>query len=242
MSRVLRETPLSSSMEGVKWLCHPTTVEYLLGFGTNSVRVFDWATLHQLECHKYFPPRTLSRSTLSATSSLHTNQRSFHKDSEKLGRLFSNVDSPHVLLEISHSATSDQVETQYLVFDVAELQLGSTAGQTKAGEGDLPYTLVPLDIASRIREPLGFLSHRRLVFLDVDRWICTWRLPTSLPARPQRVRGSEAGPTDIEQYYFLPGDWVTANEAHLCTIMPDGTLLCPRNGDVATVQSARLRK
>ncbi|KAI1121559.1 hypothetical protein F5Y10DRAFT_288297 [Nemania abortiva] len=237
-SQVLREAPLPPSIGIVKWICHPTTVEFLLGFGTTSVSVFSWETLQEVQAYEYFPPRT-------SDYSLHKSQQHSHKDNEKLGRLFSNVDSPHVFLEISHSEKSDKFETQYLVFDVTGLRLGSAAeGRTGVSEGDIPYTLVPPDIASRIREPLAFLSHQKLVFLDVDRWICTWRLPLLHPARPrpQRVRSSDAGLMGIEQYYFLPGDWVTANEAHLCTIMPDGTLLCPRNGDVATVQSARLRK
>ncbi|KAI0406220.1 hypothetical protein F4802DRAFT_559828 [Xylaria palmicola] len=242
LSRALREEPLPPSMGETKWLCHPTTVDYLLGFGTASVRLFDWATLQIIETYRYHPPRNPNHLTVPSTSTLHRNPRSFHKDPEKLGRLFATVDSSHILLQISQSATSSQVETQYLVFDITEIKLSSKADRTESGESEISYASVPPHISSRIREPLAFLSHQRLVFLDVDRWICTWRLPISHHSRPPRSRGSEAGLPDTEQFYFLPGDWVTANEAYLCSIMPDGTLLCPRNGDVATVQSARLRK
>ncbi|KAB5522037.1 hypothetical protein GE09DRAFT_1208083 [Coniochaeta sp. 2T2.1] len=58
-------------------------------------------------------------------------------------------------------------------------------------------------------------------------------------------RGSADATTSgagIEEHYFLPGDWATADEAKLCSAMPDGTLLCPWNGDVVTVQCAKLRK
>ncbi|KAL8704322.1 MAG: hypothetical protein Q9201_002508 [Fulgogasparrea decipioides] len=82
-----------------------------------------------------------------------------------------------------------------------------------------------------------FLSHKGLVFLDVDRWICTWRLPSSAPRRRSEVDGREIG-----EYYFLPGDWVTANEGQLSTVMPNGTFLCPQNGEVAAVQCVKLRK
>ncbi|KAI0118716.1 hypothetical protein GGR51DRAFT_554406 [Nemania sp. FL0031] len=211
LSLALGEALLSSSIGMIKWICYPTAAEYLLGFGNTP-----------------------------SPSSLYKNQHNLYTDAEKRGRLFSNVDSPHVFLEISHST---KVETQYLVFDVTGLRLGSTEGKTKPSDGDISYTLVPPDISSRIREPLAFLSHQRLVFFDIDRLICTWRLPLLHPTRPQRrIRGSDAGPMGIEQYYFLPGDWLTANETHLCNIMPDGTLLCPWNGDVATVQCSRLRK
>lgn len=224
----------------VKWICHPTLHDYLLGFGIKKVHIFTWADLREVEARTYFPPRLESRATISSTQTLHGHVNS-QVDSETLGRLISNVDSPHVLLEISRFASSGQLESQYLVFTVGDIHLDSSSDDMNTSSKEMPYVLLPADVASRIREPLAFLSRGRLVFLDVDRWICTWRLPSLVPRRSQG-RGSESGIGCIEQYYFLPGDWVTANDVHLCTVMPDGTLLCPQNGEVATVQSTKLRK
>lgn len=240
-SHDLVKSTLPLGMSKVKWICHPTLPDYLLGFGTTKVHVFTWADLREVEFYTYFPPRLGNSATILSTQTLH-GRSSFKRDNETLGRLIYNVDSPQALLEISHLTSSGQLESQYLVFTIADICLDSSTDDTNTSSKELSYTLLPTDIASRIREPLAFLSRRRLVFLDVDRWICTWRLESSLPRRLQGRRGSELGSGGIEQYYFLPGDWVTANEAHLCTVMPDGTLLCPRNGDVATVQSAKLRK
>jgi WD40 repeat protein len=241
-SRVLTEATLPAIISKVKWICHPTVVDYILGFGNTQLRVFSWVNLREVDIHTYFPPRLGTPPRVLAPSTAHEFRGSFQRDSETLGRLISNVDSSHVLLEVSHSTTSGQIEIDYLVFDIANMQLGSSSDGRDDGNKDLPYTLLPQDIASRIREPLAFSSRRRLIFLDVERWICTWRLPASIPVRPQVARGSELSNVGIEQFYFLPGDWATADEAHLCTVMPDGTLLCPRNGDVATVQCAKLRK
>ena len=107
----------------------------------------------------------------------------------------------------------------------------------------VPYTALEEDLASRIRQPLAFLSRRRLAFLDVDRWVCTWRLPSihsSLPA--VGIGYSGRGRNSIERHYFLPGDWAVGNDPRLCTISPDGTFFCPRNDEVATVQSLKLKK
>lgn len=106
-----------------------------------------------------------------------------------------------------------------------------------------------------MREPLAFLSRNRLMFLDRDRWICTWKLPSAAAragSAPRRggfkrpdgdlTKSSTVGANGVETHYFLPGDWVTADEAHLSAVMTNGTLLCPRNGDVATVQCAKLRR
>lgn len=240
-SHEMVKSTLPPGMSKVKWICHPIRPDYLLGFGNNKVHVFSWVDLREVEVQTYFPPRLVKAATTSSHQPLH-GRGSFKRDNETLGRLISNPDTPEVLLEISRLASSGQSESQYLVFTLADIHLDSGSDDTNASSKQLPYTLLPTDIASRIREPLAFLSRRRLVFLGVDRWICTWRLPSSMPTRPQGGRGSESGSRGLEQCYFLPGDWVTANEAHLCTIMRDGTLLCPRNGDVATVQSAKLRK
>lgn len=225
----------------VKWICHPTLPDYLLGFGNTKVHVFTWADLREVESYTYFPPRLENPAIILPTQTLH-GRVSLKGDNETLGRLISNVDSPHVLLEISRFASSGQLESKYLMFTVADIHLDSGGEDKNTSGKELPYTFLPADITSRIRQPLAFLSHRRLVFLDIDRWICTWRLPSSDSRRRQGGRVSESGSGGIEQCYFLPGDWVTANEAYLCTIMPDGTLLCPQNGEVATVQCAKLRK
>lgn len=244
-SKILTESSLPPGMSKAKWICHPTLADYLLAFGNTNLRVFSWVDLKEVEQHIYFPLRLSRPVTVSAA---HGRSGSFHRDSETLGRLICNVDSSHVLLEISGPSKTGQTESQYLLFDIAEMKLGSPANDEEETK-TVNYTRIPTEIASRIREPLAFLSRRRLAFLDVDRWICTWRLPTpTMTARPQRGRiqsgtaGSQNANPGVEQYYFLPGDWVTADEVHLCAVMPDGTLLCPRNGDVATVQCAKLRK
>ncbi|KAI1087197.1 hypothetical protein F5B19DRAFT_497604 [Rostrohypoxylon terebratum] len=239
-SRALTETKLESSMLKLKWTNHPTVTDTLLGFGNTKVYVFSWADLRAREIHNYTPPRIARSSTTSAPSLAHERTGSFQKDSEMLGRLISCTDSPHMLLEISSSAASGHLETQYLLIDIDDMQrpLEDIPNQDPLF---LPYTLIPPEVSTRIREPLAFISRRRLSFLDVDRWICTWRLPVpGLPVSPgKKVSNLCIG---MEQHYFLPGDWVTSNETRLCTMTPDGTLLCPRNGDVATVQAAKLRR
>jgi WD40 repeat protein len=239
----VEESSLPVEMADVKWISHPTQSEYLLAFGHSHVRIFSWSTLKEVATYHYSPPR-LRRST-EVPENQH-GRGSFRAGEEKLGRIVSCTDSPDVILEIALPTPSAQPERQYLIFTLSntdgvsdEAVASSPEQQTK----ELCYTLVPPEIACRIREPLALISRGRFVFLDVDRWICTWRTPTA-PRRSVGGRaGSEAGLVGpVDAHYFLPGDWVTAIEARLCTVAPDGTLLCPRNGDVASVQCAKLRK
>ncbi len=183
----------------------PTSSNALLGFGNTKVHVFSWDDLRQTEEYTYFPPRLGRSSEISTTPSgaWYARVGNFQRDAEWLGRLTTNIDSSELLLEIAFETSSGQSESQYLLFDIEELQHGDVENGTPRG---LLYQTISPDIASRIREPLGVLPGRRLVFLSVGRWICTWWLPTP--------RGEGVGPqgrslsemvrsTGIEQFIFF---------------------------------------
>ncbi|KAK4201517.1 hypothetical protein QBC40DRAFT_223212 [Triangularia verruculosa] len=204
----------------IKWLCHPTSSEYLLGFEAGSIRIFEWETLQPIQTCTV---------PLSATEHQQTLAEEEGKPKRVLRKVISNPDSPYVLLELSLPPPSPKRDSQYLLFDASTLQPDSHVTNQ-----EIRPIILPTDVSSRIREPLALLSRRRFVFLDINRWICTWRLP-----RPGA--SSSRSSADIERFYFLPGDWAMEDEIGLCRIMPDGTLLCPRNGGVVTVQCAKLR-
>ncbi|KAK7966411.1 uncharacterized protein PG986_000688 [Apiospora aurea] len=265
----LKRTELSEDIRA-RWVSHTALPDYLLGFGTTKLHIFRWENLEEIqsEVWTYFPPRMGNRaSTFSSGPSLHRSGSSFKKELDVLGRLVvADDDSSSILLQLWSSDSREQVKADYLIFDVEEVvkfcnQVGDQVPQrTPSQTKDLHYTAIPSAIASCIRQPLAFLSRRRLIYLDYDRWICTWRLPSKATrsSRPStgmtrrgggvRVVGGEAssssgsGSNDVERHYFLPGDWVTADQVHLCVAMSDGTLLFPRNGDVASVQCAKLRR
>lgn len=67
--------------------------------------------------------------------------------------------------------------------------------------------------------------------------ICTWTLPSTVPwSLVLRRSGGEKASNGIESCYFPPGEWVMGDEVSLCAVMPDGTLLYPRNGDVTRIE------
>ncbi|KAK8101908.1 hypothetical protein PG999_012282 [Apiospora kogelbergensis] len=265
----LKRTDISEDIRA-RWVSHPALPDYLLGFGATKLYLFKWESLEELksEVWTYFPPRMGNRaSTFSSGPGLRRSATSFKLERDFLGRLvFSDADTSNILLQLWSPNDSEQVKPDYLIFDVEEIikscnQIGGDATQkTSTKTKELHYTVIPHTIASGIREPLAFISRRRLIYLDHDRWICTWRLP-SKSARSGRPpvgmvrRGggfrassidapgsSASGNSDVERHYFLPGDWVTADQVHLCVAMSDGTLLFPKNGDVASVQCAKLRR
>ncbi|KFY19780.1 hypothetical protein V491_04219 [Pseudogymnoascus sp. VKM F-3775] len=235
----LAHSKLLPEMSNVKWICHPTQPDYLLGFGGGELCVFTWSELREVNTYPYsISPQWTS---VAPSSVPDLQEGSSFKGRRRLPqRLISSVDSSHILLEALCIVSPGHYKNVYLVFALSDFHLDSNSDGTDSNE--LPCTPLPTDIASRILQPLAILSRGRLVFLDVDRWICTWRLPTSVPERPQGRRDSDPGGDSIERHYFLPSDWVTSDMVSLFTMMHNGTLLCPQNGDVATVQCSRLRR
>lgn len=240
----------------VRWACHPTMSNYILGFTNTQLHIVDWTSLDEVGMQTYTPPRISQPSTPSATMLPHPPRKiNSRAGRNRLGRLISALESPQILLETWDTASaSGNPKRELLVFEVADIYLSQNSSNAQGSIAEMRYTKVPADVSSRIREPLAFLSRRRLAYLDVDRWVCTWRVPTTSASRSGTVEGGKrpagdqvsealgAKASGIERYYFLPGDWVMVNEAALCTMTPDGTFVCPQNGDITTIQSAKLRR
>ncbi|KAK4223270.1 hypothetical protein QBC38DRAFT_517229 [Podospora fimiseda] len=223
---------------GAKWMSHSTLPEYLIAFKNFSAHLVRWKDLTEVESYNYRSPETTEGSTVRI------------ENGTTIKKMVYSMDWQYVLLKMVSFpiSASGKPDTQYMLFDISDLRPDPMAQGTEAVWKELAYSVLPSRMASRIREPLGFLSQRRLLFLDAARWICTWRLPYEiLPDRSTTTTGKESQVLENEaisvgeEHYFLPNDWATADEAKLCSAMPDGTLLCPRNGNVMTVQCAKLR-
>ncbi|KAH8129617.1 WD40 repeat-like protein [Trichoderma asperelloides] len=143
---IARSTPMTTMSE-VKWAWHPTLADTLLGFGTS----------RELVVRSYFPPRVGNSISITLPSLSDRHAGGLQKDIETLGRLVSNLDSSQILLEVLPPSASGQTKKQYLLFDLNDLQLGSS--NEESGQ----------KITSCMRQPLAFLSRSRLAFLDVDR-------------------------------------------------------------------------
>ena len=117
----------------------------------------------------------------------------------------------------------------------------------RASEGDiegLECIPLPPELVSCIEVPLTFLSRDRLIFLDNNFWLCSWHLPLPSKTTTRPSSGScilDGGTAEIKRHYFLPSDWISPASVALSTVMVDGTVLCPRKGDVAVVKCAALR-
>ena len=142
---------------------------------------------------------------------------------------------------MQHNSTSIQVITAHANHTQSPKSPRFSVGDVQQLES-IP---LPPELVSCIEVPLTFISRDRLVFLDHNSWLCSWCLP--LPSkiaarRPSGCSGTlDGGTAEIKRHYFFPSDWISPQSIWLCTVMVDGTTLCPRKGDVALVRYVELR-
>lgn len=63
----------------------------------------------------------------------------------------------------------------------------------------------------------------QIVFLDHKYWVCSWKIDSPIDS--------------YKKHFFLPKDWLNVDTVNLSILNPQGTLLCPRNGEVAIVRN-----
>ena len=106
---------------------------------------------------------------------------------------------------------------------------------------------LPSSVSVDVERPLNILGSNLFVFIDKSFWICTWRFDFKTLSI---LSGQKLGDTynelrdsntraklSIVRHFFLPRDWLNASSLELCTILSDGTFLCPRKGEVAVIRS-----
>ena len=76
-------------------------------------------------------------------------------------------------------------------------------------------------LAAQMKRLIGTYQNR-IVFLDHDYWLCTWRI--------------DAGLNDVKRHFFLPKDWLSLGTLRMAALNAQGTFFCPKHGDVAIVR------
>ena len=250
----------------LRWLNHPSHKDSLIAVGPGIMLIWAWTGLiHAAQMS--FPIASadqidrLSRSRMSSSTNL-------WEIRECIDRVLVTVEKTHLLVQTSFPSIQGQKLKEIAVFDASKIPTANSPTNSthilqKAGPTSPPTSptltnpteltplLLPAPLLAEVDHPLTFLSRDRLVFLDHNSWLCSWRLPLystsgggtspSTSRRPSAPGSLDASTTEIVRHFFLPGDWISPDAVALCTVMADGTVLCPRNGDVAVVKCASLR-
>lgn len=240
-----------------KWICHPHNTNQLLAFTLDTATSYTWRDLQI--CSQWTinnPPPSLSSSKLESPKprpALPFRDSSPFSDQSARGEPHEYVDeviithSRTFALLISERGPSRKRWSRLQVLPTAAFQDSNTTTSTKNSSPLISPISIPEDISSTIEKPLGMLASEQLVFLDKSFWVCSWRLPADQSGRTvisTSPRGSASGfgiesdiTSSVQRHFFLPRDWVNAETLGLCELLGNGTILCPRKGEVAVIKS-----
>jgi hypothetical protein len=106
-------------------------------------------------------------------------------------------------------------------------------------ESDNEVVPLPQHLQALVRIPLGFVNaglyssaspsavedttENHLAFLSNEGWVSTMYL------------GGKDVPDRVKSYYFLPTDWLVEDALDLAQITVNGTLFCPKSGEVGII-------
>ena len=214
-----------------RWLLHPTQDYSILAFGTDDVKILRWDDLSVQCCLVYHEgrPRFDSHTSFYAgddqalsLTPLTINREGVYHTKASVDKAMLTQDGKHVLVEIHNSSSQEGMTTRLLIFDNAAFELDPEGKSVRT----LTYLYISPSITSKVELALGILAGSKLVFLDQDLWVCTFKV------------GAKYNEEAPKRHYFIPRDWSSTEGLALCSMMGDGTLLCPKHDQVAVIKSS----
>jgi hypothetical protein len=230
----------------MRWANSPHAEDILLCFGFKDLRIFNWTNLEELGSlqinrelidveSQELAPRLSQKASESGAASP-------EELATLVNKTFVTPDQSIMLIETSRASDHRRRQKQFMIIKTLDISADGS-------ENIITPSPLPDDILTRIEMPLGFLdghgiktfwtfSSRSasdpttspgpavLAFLDKDFWVCTGLLNG----------GGTVILEGVKRHFFLPRDWLNIECLELAIMTKDGTLFCPRNGEVAIIR------
>ena len=204
------------------WANHPQETSKILAVDEHNLVEFDWETDDLQEIHRWS-----MKSPLSEESAGYDRQNIL-------------VVTPNSDLIIKHCVQSGArgrhtPDTQFI-----------RASSLDPASDALASFGLPLNVAHLMERPLRVLNASLFVFIDKDLWVCTFLLEPQISQplsgenevrNAKSIDGESLERLGVIRHFFLPRDWVNTQSLALCTVLNDGTFLCPRKGEIAVIRS-----
>ena len=220
-----------------QWAAHPLDDDLVIRFSFDSVQVYQWATLADLQSVR------LDRTGIDVDPHPHDQLESHRRPSARylasstelqnfVDKVLVTPDGSHILMRTSRGLPHHRRNSKYMLLRSQDLDETLPTGNNATL---IPEALPP-SVVARMELPLGFIASHLgrsgafanrnvLAFLDKEFWVCTWALDN---------RQSD---NRIKRHFFLPRDWLNMECLELSVMTKDGIFLCPRNGEVAVVRN-----
>ena len=216
--------------ENRKWMNLPAQRDLLLGVGPRDLKMLQWEDLTEVATLQYREkwfhagdPSSLHADDFTGTTmgQLSLNPSNAFKEDDYVNRAMLTRDCRYILVEMCKLVTQGRSMKRLMAFETSLL--------ARSHHLDTPALHDCLGISNelmtRIEVPLGILPDKTLVFLDKDLWMCTLRMHSSRQL------------SNLQRHYFIPRDWASTESLEQCCLLQDGTLLFPKDGEVAVITS-----
>jgi hypothetical protein len=207
-----------------RWLNHPSDADLLIVIHEHEIDICQWSDLSVVRTL-----RILQSSINEGVRPGYVRKRSLARpvgigaSHHIVDRTYVSCEGSFILVELCRPSPRSKGHyfKDFMLIPVLQIDKASALGH-----GFITTQMIPPDLLERLEQPLGFISGETLAFLDRDFWVCT---------RSLAQHSTGATPAKIKRHYFLPQDWLNTECLQLALVTRDGTLLCPRNGEVAAV-------
>jgi WD40 repeat protein len=226
--------PLPPQSSATRWIKHPTDPTLLLAFSFEFVRIYRWHDLTQIAVFEIMHAgmkklQTEHRPPLIRAGRSDDSVADDNKQNVRINKLIATPTGSHILFQYTVTLRGEGRYHQTLIFDKFTFEHGNkvVASSPDIATGVVKPIFLPEEVETRVEIPLGILPKNRFIYLDKEFSMCSLRLN----ARGVDERNMQ------EHHFFLPRDWLNSDCLELCTLLPDGTFLIPRNGEIAVIKS-----
>ncbi|KAI4264584.1 MAG: hypothetical protein L6R42_000320 [Xanthoria sp. 1 TBL-2021] len=238
----------SALQRQVRWAQHPSNSNRVIRICSDKVHVFEWEELHPLQPVHGLPFFRKHATEGTKLSEAEVMQKAFRDIS------FRSLATPSTDFPDSIPEVTSIIQTRDGQFIIFESILPRAPGHERHGRKHLelfctaaldgydsihnihssssfsksskdPETIIALeDLSSVVQSVFKLVGtyQNQMVFFNDQHWLCSWEVDTH--------------PHIHRKHFALPQDWLNDETLRLTSISPSGTLLCPRNGEVAIVR------
>lgn len=209
----------NASKKGTKWMNHPLLEDRLISIDHEDVQTFSWKGLKLVR-----KTGLIDIDATVAEGGLIASDQNL-PDMRRLRLQKTNSAEDHLLVERVVHVRSSQI-----VFEATPSR-GSknthinhrkvTQLDIMTSETDVLQQAPITGLSGEASRLIGSLQGQ-LVFLDSQHAFWTWDM--------------SPGGGGFERHFFLPKDWVSPSIIKLCAMNNFGTILCPKNGEVAVIR------
>ncbi|OBT60774.1 hypothetical protein VE03_09745 [Pseudogymnoascus sp. 23342-1-I1] len=201
-----------------QWMKHPTDPSVLLAFELDTIKAYSWTGLEEVLS------LGIERTSTSVEPPVATEPSGGKPDVEfqdETTLVIKSSAAQHILMHSTHKTGQKSRAKVTQIFDTSRISTRSQSAGTT-----ITAITIPPEAQSQVEIPLGVLPRRGLVFLDKKYWMCSYNAMS-------RSRNEK-----VVRYFFMPKDWLNPDSLGLCTLLENGLVMMPKNGEVAVLTSA----